>query len=66
MSVEVRRLQNLLFWIKPLSKDDYSPIVQLGALPKESILQRIDRRTEILGFVLHPFWIRMEGIPLRA
>ena len=56
----------MLYWIKPLSREDYSKIVQLGAVLYGSIVRRIDRWTEVLGPVLNPYWIRLEGIPLHT
>lgn len=38
--------------------------MKLGALPK--VVRRIDWWTKVLGPVLYPFWVRMEGIPLHA
>lgn len=66
ITAEVRCLTNMLYWIKPLSREDYSKIVQLGVVLYGSIVRRIDRWTEVLGPLLHPYWIHLEGIRLHA
>lgn len=44
---EVKRLNSLLIWIRPLALGDFMP--QLGSFPFAPLFHRIDRWTEVLG-----------------
>lgn len=65
LQVEVRLLYFPMFWVRT-SSDDYSRMVNVSLSLNCPLLCRLDHWTEVLGPVLKPSWIQMEGIPLHA
>jgi len=66
IQAEVKRLNSTLFWIMPTSQEDLSRMLLLDCCLNDTVIQRLDRWTDVLGPVLQPSWIEMEGIPLHA
>eukprot|EP00268_Persea_americana_P059850 TRINITY_DN7393_c0_g2_i1.p1 TRINITY_DN7393_c0_g2~~TRINITY_DN7393_c0_g2_i1.p1 ORF type:complete len:266 (+),score=55.36 TRINITY_DN7393_c0_g2_i1:959-1756(+) len=66
IQAEEKRLNSTLFWIMPSSQEDFSQMLGLGRYLTDSVIRRLDRWTEVLGPVLQPSWIQVEGIPLHA
>ncbi|RWR87062.1 pentatricopeptide repeat-containing protein isoform X2 [Cinnamomum micranthum f. kanehirae] len=64
--VEVKRRSWSLFWIKPSSQEEFSKLAELDSVVDDCLIRRVDRWTEVLCPVLHPIWVRLEGIPLHA
>ena len=62
----MKRLGQVLFWIRPLTQNDFPSMMNLGYSFKDSPIRRLDRWTEVLGPALKPVWTQMEGIPLHA
>lgn len=66
IQADVKRINQVLFWISPPTQNDFSSMMNLGFSFKDSPIRRLDRRTEVLGPALQPVWIQMEGIHLHA
>ena len=66
IQAEVERLNLYLFWIKPISHHDFSRMVETDFSLKGTFIRSLDRWMEVLGPVLRPTWVRLEGIPLHA
>lgn len=66
IQVEVKRLSCSLFWIKPISQENFCKLSNMYSLVNDSHVRRVDRWTEVLGPVLHPVWVSLKGIPLHA
>lgn len=66
IQVDVRRLSPYLYWINPLSQNDFSLLIKMDTVLKDSPVRRMDRWMEVLGAQLQPSVIRLECIPLHA
>lgn len=66
IQVEVKRLSCSLFWIKPISQENFCKLSNMYSLVNDSHVRRVDWWTEVLGPVLHPVWVSLKGIPLHA
>lgn len=66
VAVFVKRLNLLLFWVKPTPAADFQKLMQTQQPILDARLRHLDRWTEVLGPILKPSWIHFRGIPLHA
>ena len=55
----MKRLGQVLFWIRPLTQNDFPSMMNLGYSFKDAPIRRLDRWTQSVG-------IELDGIPLHA
>lgn len=66
VAVSAKRLSATLMWVTPLSMSDSQRLHFLPSVFVNGPLRWIDRSTEVLGPMVEPIWVRLEGIPLHA
>lgn len=64
--IDVRRRSPYLYWINPLSQNDFSLLIKVDTVLKDSPVRRMDCWMDVLGGQSQPSFIRMEGIPLHV
>lgn len=66
VAVEVKRLNQILFWVKPMLGAEFQCVLLAPTSFYGSPLRRLDRWTEVLGPTRRLCWVRMKGIPLHV